>query len=143
MLKPPTYPWKRGQQPRQGNETAYEALSLEVEVCLDEMKQVYSSHKPLTGEDQELAMTWPGGGQEHIGFALLVEAARREAILSMLINMTNKPGFIASLAGLSEEKRQERLAEMALVLRHTMNSTLEGIAQQVVEEAYQTMVQPS
>lgn len=129
----PDYPWKKGKQP------GYEVAVLEVEVCMDDLKQVYSSHRPQGPEDQALLMSWPGGGQEHVGFALLAEATKREAIFSMLLNMSNKPGFLVQLAAMSEEDRDKALQDISVVVTHMMGQHVQRLAKSVVLAAYEDL----
>ena len=130
-MSAPDYPWKKGQTP------VYSMVVLEVEVCLDSLKHVYSSHRPQAEADQELLMMWPGGGQEHVAFALLAEATKREAIFSMLLNMSNKPGFIEHLESLSEEERDKAFGEIAMVVLDTMGKNAQQIAKAAVAAAFE------
>lgn len=127
----PTYPWKKGKQP------GYEMAVVEVEICLDDLKQVYSSHRPADYEDQEMLMSWPSGGQEHVAFALLSEATKREAIFSLLLNISNKPGFLEFLAGLSEEERDKAFEDISTVVMHTMGQHVQRLAKDAVIAAYE------
>ena len=132
----PRYPWKKG------THEDYECLVIEVEICRDAIKQVYSSHRPQTQADQDLAMTWPGGGQEHIAFALLTEAARREAILALLMNMTHHQGFLAQLQGMEPEHLDAKLAEITESVLSLMGKLAQEIMPEVVRGAYESMVRP-
>ena len=127
----PDYPWKKGQNPD------YSVAVLEVEVCLDDLKHIYSSHRPQGDEDRELLLTWPGGGQEHVAFALLAEATKREAIFSMLLNMSNKPGFLGRLAEMPEAERDKAFEDISMVVMHTMGRHVQRIAKAAVEAAYE------
>jgi hypothetical protein len=111
--------------------------AIEVQVCYDDLKQVYSQHEPATAEDRDVLMSWPGGGQEHVGFALLSEATKREAMFSMLINMSNKPGFVEKLQGMTDEERDATFEEMSIVVMHTMGDIVRRIAKDCVEAAFQ------
>lgn len=110
---------------------------VEVQVCYDDLKQVYSQHEPQSEGDRELLMSWPGGGQEHVAFALLSEAAKREALFSMLLNMSNKPDFIARLEGMTDEEREAAFEELSVAVMATMGETVQRIAKNCVKAAYQ------
>lgn len=130
-MSAPKTPWKKGQQ------DGYSMAAVEVQVCYDDLKQVYSQHEPQSDEDRELLMSWPGGGQEHVAFALLCEATKREAMFSMLLNMSNKPEFIARLQGMSDEERDAAFEEMSVAVMATMGETVRRIAKDAVAAAFE------
>lgn len=126
---PPPHPWKKGQQ------GGYSSLILEVAVCRDEFGRVFSAHQLQDELDRQTVMTWPGGGQEAVAFALLLEAARREAILGIILKMSKDPDYLAS-ATASDEARREAIEELAKIVRVQVNRTLRDVAASVVEEAF-------
>ncbi len=80
-------------------------------------------------------MSWPGGGQEAVAFALLVEAARREAMLGLLIEMSKDRSFVVS-ATESTDARRQAIRDLAEVLKIQISRTVDRIAESVVEEAF-------
>ena len=128
---PPPIPWTKGQ-----HET-YSAVSILVDICLDSSGQVFSTHRLHEALDRETVMTWAGGGQEQVAFGLLVEAARREAVLGLLLLASKDRELLTKLRSGSEEQRHAILTELSTGLRAQMDKTVGMIADAVVKEALQ------
>lgn len=127
---PPPGPWTKGQHPE------YDLLVAEVLVIRDDVGRVYSKHQLQDDADAQVALGWPSSGIEQIGFALLTEAARREALLQMLMLESSQPAKLARLRAMSDEDRLAELDQMGKQLRIQMNKTLAAVATSVVQEAY-------
>lgn len=119
-----------------GTHLKHAVAVVEVRVYRDEQGRVFSRHQLQDPEDHGVAMSWPGGGQGTIAFGLLLEAVRREAMLEMLLQMSQNPKAIEALQGLDEKARSESFDEMAKLLRIQINKTVAKIARGAVEEAY-------
>jgi len=126
----PPLPWTRG---RHGT---HEVASIEVQVCRDEFGRVFSCHNPVDKSDQELMADWPGHGLEQVALALLTEALRREALLQMIIRMSQDKDFVAKLNAMSPEDRQKELDGMRARLTTQVRRTTDRLAKDVVNEAF-------
>ena len=136
LASPPPAPWKTGRTEPTKDQAGYEALAIEVHVAMDDLKQIHSYHNLVTPEDQAVAMSWPGGGQEHIAYALLTEATRREAILAVLVNMTNDTEFLARVDAMAPEERDDLYNEFALKICLQMGKVAQKIARDCVIQAF-------
>ncbi len=127
---PPPHPWVKGT-----NET-YSMISLIVDLCQDNTGRVFSAHRLQEPLDYTTAMSWPGGGQEQVAFGLLVEAARREAVLGLILMLSKDPELLNALKA-SEARQEELLASMSSAIQAQFARTLQRIAGAVAKEALQ------
>jgi hypothetical protein len=112
-------------------------FTLVVDICTDSSGRVYSTHRLQTPLDHEVAMKMPGGGQEQVAFALAVEAARREAILGLLLLLSQDPHLLERLKA-SVDQQQDVLGKISKGLREQFANTVARIADDVAKEALQT-----
>lgn len=119
---PPPFPWERGKH------ATHEVITVELMVCRDVHGRVYSSHALQGEQDREIAMSWPTGGQEQVGFALLTEATRRESILSLLVLLTKDRDLVKRLMDLPPERLQAEVTQMGQNVSTTMRRTIDAIA---------------
>jgi len=110
-------------------------LAVEVEVCRDAEGRVFSSHGLQSDEDVQIALSWPSGGQEQVGFALLTEAVRREALLEILLVLSKDESFPQRFAGMSFEEKEAQVADLTARLRVQMDNVVARLAKGAIEEA--------
>lgn len=102
---PPT-PWKKGVNPD------YTAFVIEVHVCRDVEGNVHSARKLQDPEDEAAVQTLGNSqGMEEGSFGLLIEAARQETMLQVLVKLSNDEEFKEKL--LSENEITDDLREQA------------------------------
>lgn len=87
-------------------------------------------------EALKLMAKWPTGGLAEAGYALLVEAIRREAILGFLLSQTQDPRYLSSLEGMEPEEREEALRDLAEKVQSQVTDLTNLIASKVVQEVY-------
>lgn len=91
-VQAPPAPWTKGIN------TNYTAFVIEVHVCKDELGNVHSARKLQDELDESTVQTLGNaGGMEEGSFGLLVEATRQEAMLQVLIKLSNDPEFKVKL----------------------------------------------
>lgn len=90
----------------------------------------------LEPEQLQLMAQWPNGGLAESGYALLVEAVRREAIFGILLQQSQDPTFMAKMNGLSPEKREIELKELASKVASQVSDLTDRIAFDVVRDVY-------
>lgn len=83
----PPYPWKKGQH------ADYTCFVVEVEIAVDSYGTSWSNHKLQSQDDHDLVSAMKSGGMEHVAHALMSEAVKREAILEVLLKVSNDPEF--------------------------------------------------
>jgi hypothetical protein len=130
---PPPGPWEKG------DHDTYSSITLEVKVCRDQHGRIYSMHQLQDELDHTTAMQWRTGGQEQTAFALLVEATRREALLSLLVRLTKDPDVAAKVASMTEEERQAWVAEVSAGMQEQMANSIRRLADAAVMEALDTV----
>lgn len=86
MAAPP-YPWLKGQH------AEYTAFVVEVEIAVDQFGVPWSNHKLQDQTDYDLTSKMKSGGMEHVAHALVSEAVKREALLEVLMKLSNNPEF--------------------------------------------------
>lgn len=129
QINPPPQPWQKG------SHGSHSVLGIEVQVCRDAEGRVFSCHQLQGADDLTVAMSWPGGGQEEVGFALLAEAVRREALLEMLLLVSKDASFPQRFEGMSFEEKETQIAELSARLRVQMSSVVARLARGAIEEA--------
>lgn len=127
---PPPHPWAKG------THETYAMVSLVVDICTDSSGGLFSTHRLQDRLDYETIATWPGGGLEQVAHALLQEAARREAILGLLLMLSKDPTLLESLK-VSDDKRQAVVASLSQSLRDQISATVVRLSEAVAMEALQ------
>lgn len=133
VTQPPPPPWEKG------THEDYSSLVIEIAVCRDARGRVFSRHALQDALDHETAMKWPGGGQGEVAFALLVEAVRREALLGLLVALTDDPDFATKIDALDPEEREAKMGELVVNLRSQMDNVVARLARGALEEAVLTV----
>ena len=128
MSEAPPYPWLKGA----GNE--YTAFVIEVHICRDAGGHVHSARKLQDEKDEEAVQSLGNaGGMEEGAFGLCVEALRQEAMLQVLVQVSNDEEFKSRL--LTEDELPpdllEKAAEDTLKL---MWATMSRVGPSVVRE---------
>ena len=126
---PPMLPWQKG------SHEDHAVLTVEVDVCRDLIGRVFSMHRLQGEDDASVASTWPGGGHEAVGFALLTEAIRREAMLEVLILASQNGSHIRRIMALPEEERRLEFDKMGAGLTGVLLKIIGQIAPNAIEEA--------
>ena len=117
----------------------HDVIVIEVEICRDEFGRVYSAHN-LQGEgDGTVSMTWPGGGQREVAHALLTEALRREAVVSVLVRLTQDEEYLAKLQAMTEEERDAEVEKLGTALLKSVGGTAHRMAKGIVQDALASM----
>lgn len=142
LAGPPPLPWGTGKTESTPEQAGFESLAIEVGVAVDDLQQIFSYHTLKSDEDEEVALGWPGGGQQYIAYALLTEATRREAILAVLVNMSNDGDFLAKVDALSPEEREELYNDFSLKVCMQMGKLAQKIARECVVQAFDYVKQP-
>lgn len=128
---PPT-PWSPGRY------ETHEVVKVDVTVCRDRLGRVYSSHS-LSESDREIALGWPTGGQEQVGFALLTEAVRREAILSLLILMSNDRTAFERIRALPEDMQRAEFENLGQTVTTNLRRTIDALVVGSLQDALEMM----
>lgn len=126
----PAQPWLRGKH------DTHSMAVISIEICRDEFGRVFSAHSPQEASDQETLMSWPGGGQQEMAFAMFTEAVRREALLSVLVLMSNRPNYQKQVQEATEKELEVMRSEVRGVLHHQMTRMLNQLVDGAVEEAF-------
>lgn len=114
----------------------HEVVVLEVLVRRNKTSgQVDSIHRPQSEADEKLLLSWPSGGLEQAAFALLVEAARKEALLSVILDASKDPQWRARFQSATPDEQNAAITRLAAILRQGMKGTLERISEAALREA--------
>lgn len=137
MLKPPKGPWIKGQQ------AEYAAFVIEVTICQNNVKQVFSTHALQDDSDAEIAQSLPSKGMEQAAFGLLTEAIRREVLLQALLKVTQDPKAISRhvLGTIGEKEEIEKEISDGTV--QVMQDSIEKMIPQVTKEIMVWMQNPT
>jgi len=127
--QPPSRPWTKGKHEN------HEVVHILLEVCQDRQGRVFSAHRPAERADEELALSWRSGGMEQTAFALLTEAARREAVLEILLLASNKPDLFKRLQEAEGEERESLITDLTRRLEFQLQETITKLSEGAVEEA--------
>lgn len=111
-----------------GRHDDHDVVVIEVHVRRDANGRVLSAHAPQDTADQETLLSWPSGGMEQVGFALLAEATRREAMIDVLLQASKDPAFLPWWRSAGEAERDAALAKMARGMRASMDEVVRRIA---------------
>ena len=109
-------------------------VQLEIRLCLDENKNVWSLHLISPKAEQKL-LTWPGGGTNQVGHALLTETLRREAFNTLLAIMSSeKPGLVKDWFFSDDDTKKVIENEIALLVHNVISVTTKKMAPDTVKE---------
>lgn len=132
---PPPGPWVKG------DHGSHSVISIIVDICLDASSgQVFSTHRLHEPLDHTTASKWAGGGQEQVAFGLLVEAARREAILGILLMLSQEPKILDELKTSTPQQREVFTTTLAEAITKLMGGTINRISSAVAEEALRAVL---
>lgn len=105
--------------------------------------RVYSTHRPQSEFDEKLLLTWPSGGLEQATFALLVEAVRKEALLSVILDASKDPNWLARFRGANPEERKAAITRLSAILNQGVGKTLARISEAALQEALESVLHSS
>jgi len=127
----PVYPWKKGKNPD------YSCFVLEVEVAIDAQGVMWSSHRLQGAEDVEVAEDLPNQGLEQAADALMSESIKKEAIIEVILKMSNDPEFGSKLKSedptVVETLVEEISAAMAAVFTKAVRAVAPESARRALE----------
>ena len=83
--------------------------------------------------------SWPNGGLSEAGYALLVEAVRREAVLGLLLSQSALPEFMQQLDERGPDAREIALRELSEKVASQVSDLTSRIVYDVVREVYDTL----
>lgn len=126
--KPPPTPWVRGKQ------AGYTALDLVIHLCQDATGRVWSEHDFREALDEATSKTLKGFGNQQIAYALLVEAARREAFVDAMLTVQNNPDYLERYKAGDEALRDEMEAFIGDRATEVMTRTLRKMAPGIGKE---------
>jgi hypothetical protein len=133
MSAPPPYPWHKGAN------SDYTAFVIEVHICRDAAGHVHSARKLQDDKDEEAVQSLGNaGGMEEGAFGLSVEALRQEAMLQVLVQVSNDEEFKDRLLSGNEIPPDllEKVAEDTLKL---MWATMSRVGPSIVRETLETV----
>jgi hypothetical protein len=131
----PTEPlWPKGKHP------SYDAFVIEVGVRKDHAGE-WRSYRRLQGaQDAEIAESLgPSSGMEEGVWALLTETVRAEAMLQLLVKLSNEPELQAKLGSAEKapEDLIEKLSEVTLKqLKLSLDKMVPGLVRETVEQVH-------
>lgn len=128
-MEPPATPWIRGKGPD------HDVIEVRVLVSRSRMDCTWSMHDLLDDSDRDTALTWPTGGQRQVADALLVEAARRSALLELLRAMSKDKDLVTRLKTLTKDEQHARVAELSGEVVREMQRHLEDVVEAAMWEA--------
>ena len=117
-----------------------QVLKVVVTVLRDGRNGVGSSHDFASEEDRRVAMSWPSGGLEQVAFALLSEAVRREALLDVLLLLSEDPGYRERLVGMGAEDREREVVRLECLVREQITTIAKIVTKGAVSEALQVVL---
>jgi hypothetical protein len=132
---PPPQPWVKGVQP------GYRCFHATVEVCQDDENNVYSSHYLSEDEDAHICDSLGSKGLEQLGFGLLTEALRREALIEMLIRLSADETFIEQYMAGDEESQTKAKMEFSVDMSKMLEKIMFNMVPSITEEIFYMMVE--
>jgi hypothetical protein len=99
----------------------------------DQTGAVMSSHYLASKTHEEEVLRWPSGGMEQIGFALLVEAVRREAMLDVILCLSREQGLLQRYQGDPQSVVQEIKPGMIEALHNLIDRLAEGALKEALD----------
>jgi hypothetical protein len=127
--QPPPQPWVKGKH------DDHDIAIVEVYVCQTREGLVFSVHQPQERGDQGVLMTWPSGGQRQVAQALLTEALRREAVVGLLVRLSQDPQYLERLDAMTGAQYDAELELLAKAMLETAQRSGHSIAKDIVKEA--------
>ena len=132
MLPEPLWP--------KGQHATYDAFVIEVGVRKNRDGTWLSYHQLQDAQDQKVVENLgPSRGLEEGSFALLKETVRAEAMLHLLIRLSNEPELKSQIASAEKapEELIERIREVTLKqINLTLEKILPGVAREKVEQVH-------
>jgi hypothetical protein len=133
MSEAPPYPWLKGEGDK------YTAFVIEVHICRDAGGHVHSARKLQDEKDEETVQSLGNaGGMEEGAFGLSVEALRQEAMLQVLVQVSNSEEFKDKLLSGAEIPPDllEKVSEDTLKL---MWATMSRVGPSIVRETLENV----
>jgi|GEM_PF-2372679 len=115
MPAAPSYPWTKGKQ------AEYTCFVIEIEVAVDQNGTPWSNHKLQSQEDMDLTMEMDKSGQEHVAHALLMEAVKREALLEVLLKLSNDAEFKERVLDPAPDAQEKLVSEVSTAMMRVVN----------------------
>jgi hypothetical protein len=132
MLADPLWP--------KGKHATYDAFVIEVGVRKDQDGTWRSYRRLQDAQDQEVVeKLGPSRGLEEGSFALLTETVRTEAMLQLLVKLSNEPESQRKLASAEKapEELIEKLREVTLKqLKLSLDKMVSGLVRETVEQVH-------
>lgn len=126
MLEPPPRPWEKGEH------SDHTVFVVEVEVCINEHGQVFSTHQLQDEQDHKIAQKLPSSGLNQTAVALLLEAIRREVNLQVLIKLSHDEKVEAQIKDPQARDLLEK--EFASTVKEVLIKQVEGFSLPAVQE---------
>ena len=126
--KSPPTPWTRGKQ------EGYTSLDLVVHLCQDATGRVWSEHDFREALDEATSKTLKGFGNQQIAYALLVEAARREAFVDAMLTVQGSPDYLERYKTANKINRAEMEQFIGSRAAEVMTRTLHKMAPDIGKE---------
>lgn len=117
----PKYPWKKGKHDE------YTCFVVEVEVAVDQAGVPWSAHRLQDQQDHDLTRDMPSGGLEYVAYALVQEAVKREALLQVLLKVSNDSEFKGNLLN-SQETPAALVEEVTVAMMEVIKSATRELA---------------
>lgn len=117
------------------DDTPPESITVEVQIVKDARGRVSSSHDLSSDEDRSRVMAWPTGGLAQVAFALLTEATHREALLDIILKVSQDPEFGERVSRMSVEERDVEIGKLADAMVIGMSRTVQRLSVDAVRAA--------
>lgn len=112
-----------------------ESITVEVQIVKDARGRVSSSHDLSSDEDRTRVMSWPTGGLAQVAFALLTEATHREAMLDIILKVSQDPEFGERLSRMSVAEREIEVGKLAEAMVLGMSRTVQRLSVEAIRAA--------
>jgi hypothetical protein len=122
-------PWTKGENPE------YSAFVIEVHVRKDRSGALRSFRRLQDDQDERVSASFGmTGGMEEGAWALIVESVRAEAMLQVLVQLSNDPDFKKKLVG-AEGPAPELIERSTAATMQVLRRVLDQVGPSLVEEA--------
>ena len=126
--------WPKGKHP------SYDAFVIEVGVRKDHEGEWRSYRRLQDAQDATVAETLgPSRGMEEGSWALLTETVRAEAMLQLLVKLSNEPELQAKMSSAEKapEELIEKLSEATLKqLKLSLDKMVAGLVRETIEQVH-------
>jgi len=126
--------WPKGKHP------TYDAFVIEVGVRKDHGGEWRSYRRLQDAQDATVAESLgPSRGMEEGSWALLTESVRTEAMLQLLVKLSNEPELHAKLSSADKapEELIEKLSEVTLKqLKLSLDKMVAGLVRETIEQVH-------